>query len=100
MLNKQERNKIKKQIVKSLTHEATGIFDNKEGYAKYNGTDLTMVMACVYEALSKLTNNDERTAKDMQDEINLADELHYDECQDLRIQVAELNRKLTMKRVN
>lgn len=100
MLNKQERNKIKKQICKALTDKAHGIFDKKEGYAIYNGTNLEMVMQCVFNGLNSVTDKDARIASEIQSDLDLADELHYDECQDLRIEIAELNRKLTMKRVS
>lgn len=38
--------------------------------------------------------------KALQDDSNAIDEAHFDECAKLRTQVAELNRKLTMKGVN
>ena len=55
ILTKRQRTKIKKDIIKSLTDEENGIFDRKEGWACYNGTDLDMVMDCVIYALSKNT---------------------------------------------
>ena len=38
--------------------------------------------------------------KALQDDSDTIDEAHFDECVELRTQVAELNRKLTMKGVN
>lgn len=57
MLSKKERNLLKKAILKELTdHEGnTAIFDKKEGYAIYNGTNLEMVMQCVFDGLNKHT---------------------------------------------
>ena len=55
ILTKSQRTKIKNDIVKSLTSEEHGIFNKKEGWAVYNGTDLDMVMDCVVYALSKNT---------------------------------------------
>lgn len=54
MITKQERNKIKKEIVKELTDEAHGIFNKKEGWARYNGTNLEMVMGSVQRALTRM----------------------------------------------
>ncbi len=53
-----ERNRIKMAIIKELTHNEHGIFDKKQGYAVYNGTDLEMVVDCVQRALTKLVVND------------------------------------------
>jgi len=58
MITKRQRNLLKKQIVKSLTDEATGIFNKKEGWAVYNGTNLEMVMQCVFDGLNKFTDKD------------------------------------------
>lgn len=58
MISKQQRNRLKKNIVKSLTDKQYGIFDKKEGYALYNGTDLEMVMSCVFTGLNELTDKD------------------------------------------
>lgn len=53
-MNRSERNKIKKEIIKALTDKNTGVFDKKEGYAKYNGTNLEMVVQCVFNGLNKV----------------------------------------------
>jgi len=58
VISKKQRNKLKKQIVKQLTDDAHGIFDKKSGYAKYNGTNLEMVMQCVFDGLNELTVSD------------------------------------------
>ena len=57
MITKQQRNKIKKEIVAELTDEEFGIFDKKEGWACYNGTDLEMVMESVQRALTRMVDN-------------------------------------------
>lgn len=56
MITKSERNKIKKEIMKELTHEEYGIFNKKGGWACYSGTDLYMVMESVQRALTRLVN--------------------------------------------
>lgn len=58
MINKQQRNKLKNSIVEELTNKNTGIFNKQEGYAIYNGTNLEMVMKCVFEGLNKYTDKD------------------------------------------
>lgn len=78
-MNKSERNKIKKEIVKALTDKDTGIFDKKEGYAIYNGTNLDMVVQCVFNGLNKMVIEKEREAA----ELELIKE---------RAKVAELNK--------
>ena len=53
MENKQ-RNLIKKKILKCLTEDFKNnqaIFDKKEGWQVFNGTDLDMVMNCVSKGL-------------------------------------------------
>ena len=53
MTNK-ERNLIKKKILKCLTEDFKGnqaIFDKKEGWQVFNGTDLDMVMNAVCKGL-------------------------------------------------
>ena len=53
MTNK-ERNLIKKKIVKCLTEDFKNnqaIFDKKEGWQVFNGTDLDMVMDKVIKGL-------------------------------------------------
>ena len=37
---------------------------------------------------------------ELRKELDEADEKHYDECEELRTQIAELTRKLRMKEVN
>ena len=61
-MNKTERNKIKKEIVNALTDKDTGIFDKKEGYAKYNGTNLEMVVQCVFDGLNNIVASHEQEA--------------------------------------
>ena len=56
MISKRQRNLLKKEIVKKLTDDAHGIFDKKEGCAVYNGTNLQMVMQCVFDGLNILTD--------------------------------------------
>ena len=57
-LTNKDRNAIKKEILNQLTHDEYGIFDKKEGYAKFNGTNLEMVIQCVVDGLTKyVTNN-------------------------------------------
>ena len=58
MITKRQRNLLKKQIVKALTDDATGIFDKTKGHACYNGTNLEMVMQCVFNGLNQLTDKD------------------------------------------
>jgi hypothetical protein len=58
MINKQQRNKLKNSIVDELTNENTGIFNKQEGYAIYSGTDLEMVIGCVFKGLNKYTDKD------------------------------------------
>ena len=58
MITKQQRSQIKKEIIAELTDEKFGIFDKKEGWARYNGTDLDMVMESVQRALTRMVNND------------------------------------------
>mgnify|MGYP001587460210 CR=1 FL=1 len=58
MINKTERNKIKKEIINELTDEKYGIFNKKEGWAVYNGTNLEMVSECVQRALTRLVTKD------------------------------------------
>ena len=58
MITKKQRNSLKREIVKKLTDDAHGIFDKKEGYAVYNGTNLQMVMQCVFDGLNSLTDKD------------------------------------------
>ncbi len=55
LLSKKERNLLKKTILKELT----AIFDKKEGYAIYHGTNLEMVMQCVFDGLNKHTQKNE-----------------------------------------
>ena len=53
MTNK-ERNLIKKKILKCLTEDFKGnqaIFDKKDGWQVFNGTDLDMVMNAVCKGL-------------------------------------------------
>ena len=53
MTNK-ERNLIKKKILKCLTEDFKGnqaIFDKKDGWQVFNGTDLYMVMNAVCKGL-------------------------------------------------
>ena len=57
MLTKVERNKLKNEILKQLTHKEYGLFNKKEGYALYNGTNLYMVMQCVFDGLNNVTIN-------------------------------------------
>ena len=59
MITKSERNKIKKEIIKELTDKSFGIFDKKEGLARYNGTNLEMVCECVQRALTRLVDKEE-----------------------------------------
>ena len=64
MISKQQRNKLKRSIIKELTDKDTGIFDKTEGWANYNGTNLEMVMQAVFNGLNKQTDktlNSERT---------------------------------------
>ncbi len=56
MISKAERNTLKRSIIKELTDKDSGIFNKKEGYAVYNGTDLSMVMRCVFDGLNKHTD--------------------------------------------
>ena len=43
----------------------------------------------------------EKTRADLlQDDLNSVDLLHYDECEKLRTEIAELKRQLRMKEVN
>lgn len=56
MITTKQRNKIKKEIIKELTDKDYGLFDKKEGYAVYNGTDLYMIMESVQRALTRLTD--------------------------------------------
>lgn len=54
-MNAKERNFIKKKILKCLTEDFDGnqaIFDKKEGWACFNGTDLHMVMDKVAKGLT------------------------------------------------
>ncbi len=55
MITKSERNTLKRSIIKELTDDKTGIFNKKEGWAVYNGTNLEMVMECVFDGLNKHT---------------------------------------------
>jgi hypothetical protein len=57
MITKQQRNKIKKEIIAELTDEKFGIFNKKGGWARYNGTDLDMVMDSVQRALTRMVDN-------------------------------------------
>ena len=57
MITKQQRNKIKKEIIAELTDKEFGIFDKKEGWACYNGTNLEMVMESVQRALTQMVDN-------------------------------------------
>lgn len=53
-LENKQRNIIKKKILKCLTEDFKGnqaIFDKKEGFAVFNGTDLEMVMDKVVKGL-------------------------------------------------
>lgn len=100
MLTKPERNKIKKQIGKALTDKAHGIFDKKEGYALYNGTNLEMVMLCVFEGLNEITDKDARTAEALREELNEADERHFNEVAELELKVRDLESRLKMRGCN
>lgn len=60
MITKQQRNQIKKEIIAELTNDKYGIFNKKEGWARYNGTDLYMVMESVQRALTRMVYNSER----------------------------------------
>ena len=67
MTNK-ERNLIKNKILKCLTEDFEknqGIFNKKDGYQIFNGTDLSMVMDKVVKGLemAKLEINSEKTKK-------------------------------------
>ena len=57
MITKQQRNQIKKEIIAELTDEKFGIFDKKEGWACYNGTNLEMVIESVQRALTRMVDN-------------------------------------------
>ena len=57
MITKQQRNQIKKEIIAELTDDKYGIFNKKEGWACYNGTDLDMVMESVQRALTRMVDN-------------------------------------------
>ena len=59
MITKAERNILKRAIIKELTSESSGIFNKKEGQARYNGTDLEMVMQCVFDGLNAHTQKKE-----------------------------------------
>jgi len=56
VITKAERNTLKKAILRELTGRRGGkpIFD-KDGDAIYNGTNLEMVMQCVFDGLNKHT---------------------------------------------
>ena len=56
MLSKAERNTLKRSIIKELTSDQKGIFNKKEGYARFNGINLEMVMQCVFDGLNKHTD--------------------------------------------
>ena len=51
-INDEQYRMLKKNIIHHLTNEF-GIFNKEEGWARYNGTDLEMVMDRVTFALSK-----------------------------------------------
>lgn len=54
MITNKERNLIKKKILKCLTEDFNGnqaIFDKKEGWSVFSGTDLNMVMNAVVKGL-------------------------------------------------
>lgn len=70
IVTNKERNLIKKKILKCLTQNFKGnqaIFDEKEGYQIFHGTDLSMVMEYVVKGLemAKYEINGERDDDDM-----------------------------------
>ncbi len=60
MITKRQRNLLKKEIIKKLTCVDRGIFDKSKGYAIYNGTNLEMVMQCVFDGLNNLTDKEKQ----------------------------------------
>jgi hypothetical protein len=40
------------------------------------------------------------STKDLQDDLNLADEIAFDECAALRVQISDLNNKLKIRKSN
>ena len=38
--------------------------------------------------------------RELQEDLDFADELHFDECEDLHIEISELKRKLKLRGVN
>ena len=79
MTNK-ERNLIKKKIVKCLTEDFKNnqaIFDKKEGWQVFNGTNLDMVMDKVVKGLEMAKHEFEDLADDL---MKLFSDVPTDEC--------------------
>ncbi len=55
-ITKQQRNVLKRAILKELTDKDTGLFDKTEGWANYNGINLEMVMRAVFAGINKQTD--------------------------------------------
>ena len=61
-INKQQAKALKKSILKKLTEDSENnqaIFDKKEGWAVFNGTDLSMVMDKVVSGVYAMIGEDD-----------------------------------------
>ena len=55
-ITKQQRNVLKRAILKELTDRDTGLFDKTEGWARYDCINLEMVMRAVFDGVNKQTD--------------------------------------------